>query len=179
MEGQTVAGRYREGIKQMHEGMNFFKRYIPGFENCQLMIAAPQVGIRDGRRILGLYTVTQEDILRLRQFEDVIAQGCYMIDIHRPDSDGTIKFKIPRGRHYDIPLRSLIAAQRNNLFLAGKCISADFGAIAALRVQVICMATGHAAGVAAGLLSQTGEDARKMPYKEVRTQLLSQGAILD
>jgi hypothetical protein len=63
--------------------------------------------------------------------------------------------------------------------LAGRCISADFNAISALRVQVICMATGHSAGVAAGLFCRIEQDARKLSYKEIQAELLSQGAILD
>jgi hypothetical protein len=179
LDEKNVAQRYIEGMKQMEEGTNFFRRYVPGFEDCQLIVAAPQVGIRSSRRIRGLYTLTEQDLLNLRQFEDVIAQGCYMIDIHLPDSIGTLKRNIPRGKHYDIPLRSIIASQKSNLFLAGRCISADFNAISALRVQVICMATGHSAGVAAGLLCRIEQDARKLSYKGVQAELLSQGAILD
>jgi hypothetical protein len=63
--------------------------------------------------------------------------------------------------------------------MAGRCISADFMAISALRVQVICMATGHAAGVTAALAARSDEDARRINYKNVQEVLLAQGAILD
>jgi len=175
----NIGRRYMEGVRQAREGMEFFKRYIPGFEACELIATAPQVGIRTSRRIKGLYTITKEDLLNLSQFEDVIAQGCYMIDIHSPESKGTTQIKIPKGKHYDIALRSIVSAERSNLFLAGRCISADFSAISALRIQPICMASGHASGIAAAISCQTGEDGRKLNYKNVQQELLSQGGILD
>ena len=56
----------------MQEGVRFFRKYAPGFERCELVGAAPQVGVRTSRRIQGLYTVTEQDLVDLRQFEDVI-----------------------------------------------------------------------------------------------------------
>ena len=64
-----------EGREQVYELYRFMKQNVVGFENCRLIMSAPQVGIRESRRITGEYTITKEDILSARKFEDSIARG--------------------------------------------------------------------------------------------------------
>ena len=176
---EDICGMYIEGIAQINEGLLFFKKYIPGFENAQIIRIAPRIGIRDGIRLKGKYVYTKRDVINIRQFDDVIAQGCYMIDIHLPHSDKTKYWKLEKGTHYDIPIGTIICDGVSNLFMAGKCISADFESIGAIRVQPIAMATGHAAGVAAAVSVLTDKKSDEIEYKIVREYLISQGAILD
>lgn len=122
--------------------------------------------------------MTQEDIIDLKQFDDCIAQSCYMIDIHSPDSATTEIYKLPKGTHYDIPYRSLLPTGLNNLLVAGRCISATHEALGSFRVQAICLAIGEAAGAAAALAVKESCSPREINVKQLQDTLVGQGAIL-
>ena len=166
------------GRKQVQQGVEILQKYIPGFENCYLIESSPKVGRRESRRIKGLYTMTGDDIRSQRQFDDVIAQACYQIDIHGPTDDSFQLVKIPSGKHYDIPYRSLIPCNCDNLLVAGRCVSASHEALAAIRVQPICMAMGQAVGTAAAMCA--AEDRRPMDLNVqlLQRKLIEQDAIL-
>lgn len=168
-----------EGRGQVLEGVEFLKRFIPGFEKAMLISTGPQVGIRETRRIQGDYVIDENDIVQQRQFDDVIAQSCYMIDIHSPDSDKTTIFKLPPGSHYDVPYRSLIPVRINNLLLAGRCISATHEALGSFRVQAICLSIGEAAGTAAAIASLSNQIPRNLDVDLLQKQLENMGAILN
>jgi hypothetical protein len=167
-----------EGRRQVAEGLAMFRKRVPGFENAELIYTGPQIGIRETRRIRGDYCVTEHDIVGLRQFDDVIAQSCYMIDVHLPDKPGTQMYKLPRGTHYDVPYRSLLPARCENLLLAGRCISATHEALGSFRVQAICLALGQAAGTAAALCALNGHTPRTLPVDRLQKRLDAEGAIL-
>lgn len=167
------------GRLQVKEGVEVLRKYIPGFENCYLIESSPKVGRRESRRIKGLYTMTVEDIRSHRQFPDVVAQGCYQIDIHGPtDATYTLE-KLPKGAHYDIPYGALVAADCQNLFVAGRCISATHEALGAVRVQHICMAMGQAVGTAAAMCAKEGVDPGTLCVKALQDALRKQNAILE
>ena len=167
------------GRLQVKEGVEVLRKYIPGFENCYLIESSPKVGRRESRRIKGLYTMTVEDIRSHRQFPDVVAQGCYQIDIHGPtDATYTLE-KLPKGAHYDIPYGALVAADCQNLFVAGRCISATHEALGAVRVQHICMAMGQAVGTAAAMCAKEGIDPGALCVKALQEALRKQNAILE
>ena len=167
------------GRLQVKEGVEILRKYIPGFENCYLIESSPKIGRRESRRIKGLYTMTGEDIREQNQFEDVIAQACYQIDIHGP-TDATFQLvKIPKGKHYDIPYRTLIPEACDNLLVAGRCVSATHEALGAIRVQPICMAMGQAAGTAAALCAKEGVSPKILPVEKLQGCLSAQGVILN
>lgn len=168
-----------EGRTQVEEGVEFFRRFMPGFENSYLLRVAAHVGIRESRRIKGRYTLTEEDVLRTRQFDDVIAQAHYMIDIHDPTGEGTRSVKLGEGSSYDIPYRSLLQDKVGNLIVAGRCISATHEAFSSLRVMSISMATGEAAGTAASLCVPGGLTPVELPVEDLQRRLLENGAILE
>src|SRR4030095_6361500 len=115
---------------------------------------APFLGIRETRRIAGLYTMTQEDVLACRHFDDAIAVASYPIDIHRPGDEGCTL--IWCGDCYDIPYRSLLPQKIDNLLVAGRCLSTTHDAMGAIRVMATCMAMGEAAGRAAKMAVRHG-----------------------
>jgi hypothetical protein len=122
--------------------------------------------------------MTRDDITTHRQFDDVIAQGCWMLDIHQPDSDSTEFYRLPPGAHYDIPFGSLLPLGVDNLLVAGRCISATHAALGAFRIQAICMAIGEAAGAAAGLSLADGCAPPALDVRRLQRHLEAQGAIL-
>ena len=137
--------------------IDFLQNYIPGFENAYLLESANTLGVRESARMVGKYMLTGADVIECRRFDDAVAYGSYIIDIHNPNgsSSGAIGGKI-KGSSYDIPLRALCSAKYSNLFAAGRCISADHIAHSSSRVQGTCLMTGEAAGVAAALAAQDG-----------------------
>lgn len=138
-----------EARRQIEDIILYLTRYVPGFQNSYFLKTAPFLGIRETRRIRGRYTMTKDDILGQRRFDDVIAVASYPIDIHHPVGGGcTLEWS---GDSYDIPYRSLIPQGVSNLIVAGRSISSTHEAMSSIRVMATCMAMGEAAGRAAAL----------------------------
>ncbi|MCD6169814.1 MAG: FAD-dependent oxidoreductase [Candidatus Latescibacteria bacterium] len=167
-----------EGRKQVMMLMRFFRKYLPGFQQSYLLAIAPQVGVRETRRIVGEYVMTAEDVLQGKKFNDVIARGAYGIDIHNPKGKGSTVRYLKPGTSYDIPYRCLVPLEIENLLVAGRPISATHEAHSAIRIMPQCMAIGQAAGTAAALALQTGVPPRKVGIAQLQTALISQGANL-
>lgn len=125
---------------------NFFKKNIPGFKNAYISREASMLGIRESWRIRGKYYMTAEDYFNARKFPDAVCRSAYPIDIH----DETLNLQmLAKGEFYEIPYRALVTNEFSNLLVVGRCISANFAAQAAVRIQPSCMSMGEAAGIAA------------------------------
>ena len=166
------------GRLQVQQGVEILQKYVPGFANCYLIESSSKVGRRESRRIKGLYTMTGDDVRLQRQFDDVIAQACYQIDIHGPTDTSSCLVKLPAGTHYDIPYRCLVPCACENLLVAVRCVSATHEALAAIRVQPICMAMGQAAGTAAAMCANENKRPADLDMKALQQKLAEQGAIL-
>ncbi len=123
----------------------------PDFSDA-FISARGQLGIRDGGRILGDYTLTEADIKQGRRFTDVVCCGCWPIEYWHPQQGVTLDY-FPPGHSYDIPLRSLKACGLRNLFVAGKCFSAEPLAQASARVVGTGWAMGE--GLAKAIIKET------------------------
>jgi len=166
------------GRKQNLQIFHFLKTHCKGFENAIRMDGAAQIGIRETRRIEGLYTMTAEDVLNETQFPDPIALGGYPIDIHSPDKVETNSNHLADNTKYQISMRCLLPKQPNNLIVAGRCISATHEAMAAFRVRPIAMAIGQAAGTMAAVAVENEVPANQISYDSVRTRLIASKAKL-
>ena len=155
--------------------VDFYRKYVPGCENCYLLSTAQFIGVRESRRIIGEYQLTGEDCLAGAEFDDGIARGYYPIDIHAPDGSGDAA-GARLGRPYEIPYRCLVPKEVENLLVAGRPISADHVAHGSLRVMGTTMPLGEAAGCAAALCLQRGETPRELSGKRVRRMLKRLGA---
>jgi len=129
----------------VHALSEFLISEVPIFKNAHLGHIAPQVGIRVGMRTVGKYILTEEDVLQCAKFPDSIAKGSWPIEEWGQDRRMSMRY-FAEEDHYQIPARCLISASMDNLFTAGRCISATDGAIASARVMGICLQTGYAAG---------------------------------
>lgn len=136
------------------------------WDGFQIVASAEQIGVRDGRRIHGRYTVKKDDLIKGARHEDGVARVTFGVDIHaksKKDNDvetierGGVQKTIP----YDIPLRALIAKDVDGLMMAGRCISGDFTAHASYRVTGNAVAMGEAAGVVASLAAQS----KRLPHE--------------
>jgi hypothetical protein len=162
-----------EAVKAMREDK------LPGFENAYVMWTSPQVGIREGRRIVGEYVLSAEDVIEGRIFADGIAKGAYPADIHDPKG-GPHSFRfIKEGGSYDIPYRCLIPLRIDNLLIAGRAVSCDHIALGSVRLQATVGAIGHAAGTAAAMSVKQGIAPRHLNINTLRSTLVEQGAYLE
>lgn len=161
----------RYGMRQVLQLHRWFARSIPAFRNSRI-VQTGYVGIRESGRGKGKYVLTREDILGGGSKETSIAMGAFPIDIHQ-NTEGMHFERVVAGYH--IPMECLMAERTENLFLAGRCISATFEANASCRISMTCMSTGHAAGVMAAVRAL---DAERFSYQRIRELLLAQGAVL-
>lgn len=119
---------------------NFCRIYFPGFEKAYISNIADMLGIRVSRRIKGKYIYTIDDVKSGRTFEHPVVVSNYPVDVHSDKKDSSTLEMV---RDYTLPLESLMSADIENLFVAGRCISADFMAQGALRVQASCFSMGE------------------------------------
>lgn len=140
-----VSKLYTEGRKQCIEAFEFLKT-VPMFSNITLLQTAPFIGIRESRRIVGEYTLTADDMIGGRSFDDGFTTVTFGIDIHK--SDGSAQ-KCIKTKPYEIPFRCLIPKGFDGILVAGKTISGTHEAMASYRVTSDCIAMGEAAAYAA------------------------------
>ncbi|MBB6023271.1 ribulose 1,5-bisphosphate synthetase/thiazole synthase [Paenibacillus sp. JGP012] len=172
----TVAEQ--EGRKQVLMIAEFLRRDVPGFERASISAVAPQIGIRESRRVIGHYALTQEDVVAGRKFDDVIARSGYPVDIHDPSGQGVTAAFIQGDGAYDIPYRCLLSQNISNLLAAGRCISTTHEAHATTRLTPSCMATGEAAGTAAALAVKLKLAPAMLPISLLQTELRRSGAAI-
>jgi hypothetical protein len=181
--GRDLAQAEVEGRRQVAELMRFFRDWLPGFAHALLLDTAPAVGVRETRRIVGVYTLDAEDLRTGRHFEDGIALGSFPVDLHPETGDGGgTATGLARGYStaniYEIPYACLLPQRAEQLLVAGRCLSASREALAAVRVMPTCFATGQAAGAAAALAVAEETAPRQVPAARLRATLTQQGAIL-
>jgi len=165
------------GRQKIRRIATFFKKYVGGFEDSYIGTVAPMVGVRESRRIVGEYTLTEDDFLNEARFDDSVARNSYPIDIHSVKAKAGIVMKhLPKGHYHEIPYRCMLPVGVDNLLVAGRCLSATFAAQAAVRIQQNCRALGEAAGLAAAMAVESGVAVRDIDTVELRRRLNAQGA---
>jgi hypothetical protein len=169
-----------EGRRRMMEVLECLQR--AGHKPWLLSHSAGRIGIREGRRIVGEYVLTVEDLRAGRAFDDAVARGVYYLDAHRPDDDKRTYALSPEDRKvppYQIPFRCLVPRGAANLLAAGRCLSADQLALSSARVMPTCSMMGQAAGIAAALCASRRCSLRALDPAEVRRIVVDRGARLD
>ena len=145
----------QEGRRRVLAVTEFLKT-LPAFGRAFLSHVAPQVGVRETRRVIGRYQLTRDDVLAGRKFEDAVARASWPIELWEEGRLGATYEYLEDGHTYDIPLRSLHARDVENLFMAGRCMSATHEALGSTRVIGTCLATGEAVGRAAARMAERG-----------------------
>ena len=167
-----------EARRQVGEMVRFLQEYSPACANARLISIAPEIGIRESRKLRGVHILTAEELKSLTPFEDSIALGNYDIDIHNPAGSGTSHYYFPKGDYYRIPYRSLLPKEYDNLLVAGRCISATHEAQASIRIMPICACLGEAAGTAIAVAHKTNATTHSVNVQKVQALLKSHGAEL-
>jgi len=175
-DSKALAEAERALRRQVLECVAFFRRYVPGCAKAHLVATASCVGVRESRRIEGLYTLKDDDVRAGRHFEDDVVLGGFPIDSHDPKGasmDGAEH--VPQA--YGIPYRALVPQAVDGLLVAGRCISAERRALASARITGTCMAMGQAAGTAAALAIVSGSGTHRLDVGRLQERLGDQGAI--
>ncbi|WP_395740382.1 FAD-dependent oxidoreductase [Prosthecobacter sp.] len=150
------------------------------WEGIQIVATAEQIGIRDGRRILGRYAVNKEDVIKGARHDDAVVRATFGVDIHATTAEhnqngGATHVTGIKVKPYDIPLRALIAKDVDGLMMAGRCISGDFIAHASYRVTGNSVGMGEGAGVIAALAATSKRLPHEVPWSEGEAKLKSIG----
>ncbi len=145
------------------------------WEGIQIVATAEQIGVRDGRRIKGRYTVLQDDLAQGARHDDAVTRVTFGIDVHalsaEHNKNHAIMPKEIKMKPYDIPLRALIAKDVDGLMMAGRCISGDFIAHSSYRVTGNAVAMGEAAGVTAALAALSKRLPQEVAWSETAAKL--------
>lgn len=169
-----------EARKQAYETIEVYRKYVPGMERCYMVSTPNTIGIRESRRIMGDYVLTEEDVKSQREFADNICYGSFFVDIHCIDGPGMdpTEWRPPKGFKYHIPYRILVPRNVENLLTAGRCVSCTHVALGSIRVMVPCIGMGEAAGTAAALSIRSAVSPGQMDIDMLQAQLRRQGGIL-
>ena len=152
-----------------------WKRNIPEFADAYFLFSGPETGVRESFRIEGMETLTEDDILGQRSYNDGVATGTWYMDLHPNettiDSANSEPAKWPGV--YDIRYGTLVSANLTNLLVAGRCHSATRNAASSSRVTATAMSMGQAVGVAAALCLEKGCAPRELDGAKVSDRLES------
>ena len=165
------------GRQQVLDAFTFIRDRTPGFEDSYIVDIAPQVGIRETRRIVGAYQLTEADVLGCADFADTIGVNGWPVESHVA---GTVEFRWqrdPRGFN-QLPFRIILPGTIANLYVTGRCASMTHGAQSAARVTGPCFAMGEAAGTAAGMALNAGLPGDQIDVPGLQHRLEDQGAYL-
>ncbi|HUY86471.1 MAG TPA: FAD-dependent oxidoreductase [Acidimicrobiales bacterium] len=162
-----------EGRRLAAQAGEFVIDNVPGFASAFFADSAPNLGIRESRRIIGQYVLTGDDVLNAARFDDAIAAGAWPQEFH-VEGKSTSYVHLKEGQYYQIPYASMKPLGSENLLVAGRCLSADFEALASIRVMAPSMAIGQAAGTASAMLALDGS----ATVPQIQEELAKRGAFL-
>ena len=168
-----------KGRRQIVDFFEFLRSTAPGFENAYILEIAPQVGVRETRRIVGGYQLTEDDVLQCASFDDSIGVNGWPIEAHVA-GDVVFKFPdIPKVRGYNqLPYRMIVPQVIDNLLVAGRCASMTHMGQSAARVSGACFVMGQAAGTAAAQAHSQGVRVRDIDVAVLQRTLQQDGAFL-
>jgi hypothetical protein len=173
-DNKELTGAVLSGRKQVEATFRFMKAFVPGFEKSFIMDTGSLLGIRESRRITGDYIFTDKDVVSYQKFDDAVVSNQGGIEIHATDGHETDIQELKKDDHYNVPYRSIIAKDFDNLYMAGRCFSANHPALSAARNISYCMALGQAAGTAGAQLVKAGkQNVRDIDIKALQGQLTS------
>lgn len=190
-----------EGRRQVRAIIDILNRYGDSDRKLTLVGLSSSIGIREGRHMKLSYTMTGDDVCNGARFGDAIANGSYPIDIHHADKPGCTfwylngmteyerdgyKHEISYWkekaedypRYYQIPYRSLLPKEYDNVLVCGRAMDADARAYGAVRVMINLNQTGEAAGVAAAMCADKEISNKELDTEELRAKLAEGGSIM-
>jgi hypothetical protein len=168
-----------QGREQVFEAFSFIKQKVPGFSDAYVVDIAPQIGIRETRRIVGDYQLTEDDVLDCADFEDTIGVNGWPVEAHVA---GSVEFRWQRGEDprgfNQLPYRMLLPGGVDNLFVVGRCASMTHEGQSSARVSGPCFVMGEAAGTAADMMLAGGGTTRTVDVPTLQARLERNGVFL-
>ncbi len=163
-DGDDLSRATQEGFRQVENAMRYFPLIRDLLGDVYLMELPSVIGVRETRRISGEYTVSDDDVKNGHRHSDSVCTVYFGVDIHEPDSEQQSGYPNPG---FDIPFRSLVPQNAENLLTAGRCISGSYMAHAAYRVTGDCLKMGEGAGEKACESIERGISVRKLALDAV------------
>ncbi len=141
LDADVLTKNLMQARKSILRLSNFCKQYLKGFENAYISSISNQLGIRVSRRIKGKYVFTYDDIKSSKKFENPVLISDYPVDVHSTNKNSSVLEQVYA--EYQLPVESLMSADIDNLFVVGRCVSADFLAQGAIRIIPSCFSMGE------------------------------------
>lgn len=157
-----------EGRQAVMWAMAALKKYAPGFEKARLRTIGASLGIRESRKIIGAYNLTENDVLNEARFEDSIGIFPEFLD------GNNIAIMPTTGRYFHVPYGIILPQKVDNLLVAGRCVAGDKVSHAATRQMMCCAVTGQGAGVAAAVSLKDKVSCREVNIRKVQKVLQKQ-----
>ena len=183
-DAQALTAGELEGRRQVMNYLAFLRERVPGFEQAYALDIAPQLGIRETRRIVGEYMLSADDVTGCARFDDSIGVNGWPLEKHVA---GDVVWQwppIPESCGYNqLPYRMLLpratgTGRCSNLLVAGRCASMTHDGQSAARVSGACFVMGEAAGAAAALALKAGVSVSQVDIRQLQDTLTRQGAFL-
>jgi hypothetical protein len=182
-DARSLSAGEIEGRRQIVDYLHFLRAKVPGFEGAYALEIAPQLGIRETRRLVGEYVVTGDDVVGCADFDDTIGVNGWPLEKHVAGDvqwgwfpDGSRGFN-------QLPFRMLLprrssAGGVDNLLIAGRCASMTHDGQSAARVSGACFVMGQAAGTAVALALASANPVHDVDVRALQQRLRAQGAYL-
>ena len=182
-DARSLSAGEVEGRRQAVDYLRFLREKVPGFEAAYALEIAPQLGIRETRRLVGEVALTADDVIGCADFEDTIGVNGWPLELHVA-GDVEWRWPAPGSRGFNqLPYRMLLPKREqpgavSNLLVAGRCASMTHEGHSAARVSGACFVMGQAAGTAAALALARGLRPHALPVTELQRALAGDGAFL-
>jgi hypothetical protein len=168
-DAESITRGTIEGREENYRLLETMRAHFPGFKNAKLRQIASAIGIRETRRLKGVYTLSVDDVISGKCFEDSIAVSGYGWDMPNPKKPSYQPYHgvERKTRFTEIPYRALLPKNTVNLIVVGRCISVEREVLGVVRVMGPCVAMGEAAGIAAKMSLDGG-----IPFSMLNVQML-------
>ena len=182
-DARSLSAGEVEGRRQAVDYLRFLRERVPGFEDAYVLEIAPQLGIRETRRLVGEAMLSADDVLCCADFADAIGVNGWPLELHVA---GDVEWRWPpvgsRGFN-QLPYRMLLPKRASaggalNLLVAGRCASMTHEGHSAARVSGACFVMGQAAGTAAALALRKNTSPHQLPAVDLQAALEADGAFL-
>ena len=178
-DGMQLSAGEIEGRRQALTFFEFLRREAPGFADAYIVDIPPQLGVRETRRILGVYQLTADDVISCADFPDTIGVNGWPIENHVAGDVVWRWPEIPKSRGFNqLPYRMLSPPGFDNLLVAGRCASMTHEGQSAARVSGPCFVMGQAAGTAAHLTLAGNSNCADIGIDTLQATLEGDGAYL-
>lgn len=161
--GHENSRRSNVVLNRAEKILHYLAEKLPSFRGAYIDSTSLRVMDREGRRVCGEYTLTEDDILNAGKFNDAVVKNSWPIELW-DRKKGTVYKYLKDGEYYEIPFRCLKAKGISNLLCAGRCISVSHEALGSTRVMGTCISLGEQAGLAAAYYIKHGRYPEKLQH---------------